>query len=281
MNKNQGYQGVYTSALSSCVAVAMIERNEKTSEIDRILMVHFAGGICKEHVVFLQQQLKEHQFTKKLECIVCGGNNYTTELYTIKESFLRETRKIHYLSDYLDKNINITYLASISICVTFDGYVGAFEYNACGLPNRFTKDYVLPDVVDAYVEEDALDKPIGIIQCNQDNPYYFLCGPLKEILGIIADEDSKYGYTEENKSQLFKYTRELIVKTQFQWQGNIEMQKAVFTDYLQKIKSIFATDKDKAEQFIEIINKIFSQSEALSKILVLPHDVPHSHRKQC
>jgi len=117
------HDGLYTAAISECVVLAALDRNEH-GEVDKLAMMHFDGGINKKRLQHFINGIASFSANRELVF-------YPGEFYRDPESNLYTKKKWNKALESLRPTFNAIHQhsAARSCCVTFDGQVGTFNYD--------------------------------------------------------------------------------------------------------------------------------------------------------
>lgn len=197
MERNQGYAGIYTTNMSYCHALTMVERDEHGA-ISKIAMQHFSGGLDKERLEgFISHCNDKKGFTGHLELVHYPGCAEETSQF----AELLQNRKFNSQND-----IQRIYHAdsSSSCCVMFNGRIGKAEFAP-------------KEILRSEVTECRLNLS-NLIQ--RDARHYFhdlIRNAPQEKKELLYELEQKIlnDKTLKNPAELLEKTRQLIVEAEF------------------------------------------------------------------
>ena len=234
IDRQSGYQGLYTGGMSYCQAVTIIERNAN-GEIQNLAMIHYGGGLSSKRF----QQLMDETTSRSLEdggyreLIITGGCDQKNidSLKQYLALYISDGDNIDaYFRNYLQRNPKLR-LSSISYAVsdgepgsalvTFDGYAGTCYGNAQIFSESRGHDLV--------IQEENLSQERSEwrkMQRHFSGSKYAIAKIIAAIEGAACDD--------RVKAQLYFHTREFIYNSEFT-QENKEIIKRKYKNKLKEI----------------------------------------------
>jgi hypothetical protein len=199
VERNKGYEGIFTTNISECHALALVERDEQ-GEIKKIAMQHFPGGLTKEQLEeFLKHCNNKKGFSGHLELVHYPGCHAKSGMDKKIEAVLQEKT--------FDSPCTIQRIyhadPSSSCCVMFNGKMGKADFAPKNILEAKVTECKLN--ISSLIEKNARDYFHQLIIDSSGNKQALLNDLMSKILN-----DS----TLNNPEELLEKTRQLIVNAE-------------------------------------------------------------------
>ncbi|OEH46582.1 hypothetical protein lpari_02450 [Legionella parisiensis] len=228
---------MYTGGLSDCVAVSILDMNN--NEIQKMMMLHFGGGLSSNSFSFLRRLMREHEFSDTIQVVVCFGTSYKNKSGLLDPEYQKEYES--QIVATLGVNCSkIIFTASSSSCITFDGFGGPFAYDS----HRFRKedpygcyrrDYYEVESTSSLEEKNVFDSMTrSFLAVNQESFSKYLA----QISNIIESQFTEPGA----KAALYQNIRFLVFMATTNLSAGIPHQEQTFTQLKSEIETICAKE---------------------------------------